>query len=165
MVRHLAAILTLPFMVTIVIPLVIVRSANVGWGAPAPLNLLLAALGLILLGAGLSLVIITVRLFVTVGKGTLAPWDPTQRLVVIGIYRYVRNPMITGVFTILLGEAVLFGAPTLFIWAAIFMIINMIYIPLSEEPGLRERFGADYDDYARNVPRWVPRRTAWIPAT
>ncbi len=65
----------------------------------------------------------------------------TQRLVVIGIYRYVRNPMITGVFTILLGEGVLLSSMALLVWAAIFMTINMIYIPLSRKnPDYVERF-------------------------
>jgi len=71
--------------------------------------------------------------------------------------------MISGVMAILFGEAALFGSTALLIWALIFTVVNMIYIPLLEEPGLRDRFGADYDDYARHVPRWLPRRTPWTP--
>jgi len=166
MLRHVAAILALPFMVTIVIPALLIvpmQTANPGWAAPFPLNMLLGILGLILLGIGLLLVLMTVSLFALVGQGTLAPWDPTQRLVVIGPYRYVRNPMISGVFAILLGEGVMLGSLPVLIWALIVIGINMIYIPLSEEPGLRARFGADYDAYARNVPRWLPRLTPWTP--
>ncbi|MBX3081688.1 MAG: isoprenylcysteine carboxylmethyltransferase family protein [Anaerolineae bacterium] len=166
MLRHVAAILALPFMVTIVIPAVLITQTQAvypGWDALFPLNMLLYILGLLLIGVGLLLVLMTVGLFATVGQGTLAPWDPTQRLVVIGIYRYVRNPMISGVFAILLGEGVMLGSLPVLSWALIFIVINMIYIPLSEEPGLHARFGADYDDYAHNVPRWLPRRSPWTP--
>lgn len=164
MLRHIAAILALPFVVTVIIPTLIIaqmQSINFGWGLPFPLNIASFILGLVLISLGLVLVVQTVGLFMIVGQGTLAPWDPTQRLVVVGIYRYVRNPMISGVFTVLLGEGVFLGSSAILVWALIVIVINMIYIPLSEEPGLRERFGADYDDYARNVPRWVPRRTPW----
>jgi protein-S-isoprenylcysteine O-methyltransferase Ste14 len=164
--RHLRAILMLPITVTIIIPyLLIAQSAqlNVGWGLPYPLNLLPAAFGMLLICIGLILLLGTVRLFMSVGEGTLAPWDPTQKLVVTGIYRYVRNPMISGVIALLLGEAVLFGSAVVLAWALIVITVNMVYMPLVEEPGLRQRFGADYDEYARNVPRWLPRRTPWIP--
>lgn len=101
------------------------------------------------------------RLFARVGQGTLAPWDPTQRLVAQGPYRYVRNPMISGVLCVLLGEAALFGSAPLLVWAAAFFALNAAYIPLIEEPGLEKRYGAAYEAYRRNVPRWLPRRTPW----
>lgn len=110
---------------------------------------------------GLVLVVATIRLFVTVGKGTLAPWIPTQRLVVQGIYRHVRNPMISGVFFVLLGEAVLAASLPIFCWFVVFVVGNAVYIPLAEEPGLVQRFGADYEEYRRNVPRWLPRLRPW----
>jgi protein-S-isoprenylcysteine O-methyltransferase Ste14 len=69
--------------------------------------------------------------------------------------------MITGVFCILLGEAVFFGSLPLLGWFAVFVVVNMIYIPALEEPGLAKRFGDDYLLYKRNVPRWIPRWTAW----
>jgi protein-S-isoprenylcysteine O-methyltransferase Ste14 len=106
-------------------------------------------------------VIKTNMLFATIGKGTLAPWTPTRKLVVRGVYRHVRNPMISGVFCILLGEALLFGSPNLFTWFMIFVLINITYIPLFEEPGLEKRFGQDYLIYKKNVPRWIPRRKPW----
>jgi protein-S-isoprenylcysteine O-methyltransferase Ste14 len=110
---------------------------------------------------GLALMIATIRLFATVGKGTLAPWEPPQRLVVRGVYRHVRNPMISGVLSVLLGESVLMASMPLFRWFLIVVVINTIYIPLLEEPGLVRRFGEDYQVYKRNVPRWVPRLTPW----
>jgi len=93
------------------------------------------------------LLVATIRQFVTVGKGTLAPWNPTQRLVVRGVYRHVRNPMIAGVFLVLLGEAILAASLPLLGWFAFFVIVNAVYIPLVEEPGLVKRFGGDYLAY------------------
>ena len=78
-----------------------------------------------------------------------------------GVYRHVRNPMITGVFCILLGEAIFFGSWRLLGLFGFGLIVNLIYIPLSEEPGLAKRFGDDYLLYKRNVPRWIPRLTPW----
>ena len=95
------------------------------------------------------------------GKGTLAPWDETRRLVVRGPYRYVRNPMLSGVFSILLGEALLLGSPPLLLWFVGVVVANTLYMPLVEEPGLRRRFGAEYDVYCANVPRWIPRLRPW----
>jgi protein-S-isoprenylcysteine O-methyltransferase Ste14 len=69
--------------------------------------------------------------------------------------------MIAGVFFVLLGETSFFGSMWLLGWCAIFFLINMIYIPLFEEPGLAKRFGDDYLLYKRNVPRWIPRLTPW----
>ena len=103
----------------------------------------------------------TIALFATAGDGTLAPWDPTSRLVVRGPYRRVRNPMISGVLCILLGEALLFTSTALLAWSALFLAINAIWFPLVEEPGLRQRFGADYEAYRAAVPRWLPRLRPW----
>ncbi len=110
---------------------------------------------------GLSLMAATIRLFAQVGQGTLAPWEPPQRLVVRGVYRHVRNPMISGVLFVLLGESVLTASVPLLQWFLIFAVINAIYIPLLEEPMLVNRFGEDYLTYKRNVPRWIPRWKPW----
>jgi protein-S-isoprenylcysteine O-methyltransferase Ste14 len=163
-VRHVLAIIMLPVTVTIVAPAAIVSSSgalNVGWLWPAPLNLAPTIVGFLLMGLGLALIYQTVKLFATIGQGTLAPWDATRRLVVQGVYRYVRNPMISGVIAILSGEAILFGSVPLLLWCAFFFLINAIYIPLSEEPGLERRFGEDYRMYKAHVPRWVPRLKPW----
>jgi len=117
----------------------------------------------VIIALGLTLVCVTVWHFATVGRGTLAPWDPPRRLVVVGVYRHVRNPMISGVLVILLGEALALRSLGVLAWAVTFLAINMTYIPLLEEPLLLRRFGEDYQAYRRNVPRWVPRAKPWQP--
>ena len=149
--RHLLSILLLPTTVTIVIPYLIIVSR------PATPTLTSLVVGTAVIAAGLPLVALTVRHFAAVGKGTLAPWDPPRRLVVRGVYRYVRNPMISGVILIVLGEAIAMRSRDVLSWAAAFVLINVIYIPLLEEGWLIERFGDDYREYRRHVPRWVPR--------
>jgi protein-S-isoprenylcysteine O-methyltransferase Ste14 len=161
--RHLRAILLHPGMVTLVIPGIILwRTGTDSWGlwqsVPAT-RIILPAIGVICICLGLVLMTATIRLFATVGEGTLAPWEPPQRLVVRGVYRHVRNPMISGVLLVLLGESVLTASCPIFRWFVLFAAINAAYIPLSEEPGLVRRFGEDYVDYKRNVPRWIPRLT------
>jgi protein-S-isoprenylcysteine O-methyltransferase Ste14 len=150
--RHLRAIGLCPAVVTLVVPAIIIwrsDAAPAGWAFAVP--------GALLIALGLALVAWTVGLFATVGGGTLAPWDPTVRLVIRGPYRHVRNPMIGGVLLVLLGEAAVFGSPALLIWFAAVLAANAVYIPLVEEPGLRDRFGEEYDAYRASVPRWLPR--------
>jgi protein-S-isoprenylcysteine O-methyltransferase Ste14 len=151
LVRQLAAVVLLPGTVAILIPALLLGDAEI---APWPL----ALLGGAVLAFGLCMIGWTVALFAGVGRGTLAPWDPPERLVVRGPYRYVRNPMITGVVSVLLGEAALFGSPAVLAWAGVVFALNAVYFPLIEEPDLRSRFGADYDAYAAHTPRWLPRR-------
>src|SRR5262245_11384523 len=103
--KHLRAILLLPFMAAVVVPAVILwltgpDTLGLWQSVPAP-RVVFPVLGGVLLCLGLVLMVATIRLFVTVGKGTLAPWEPPQRLVVRGVYRHVRNPMISGVFFVL----------------------------------------------------------------
>jgi protein-S-isoprenylcysteine O-methyltransferase Ste14 len=119
--------------------------------------------GALLLGCGLGLLGWTVSLFVRLGRGTLAPWDPTRQLVVVGPYAHVRNPMISGVWLGLLGEALLFGSWRVAAWAAAFLVINHAWFVLYEEPGLVRRFGGAYERYRREVPRWIPRWRGWTP--
>jgi protein-S-isoprenylcysteine O-methyltransferase Ste14 len=88
----------------------------------------------------------------------LAPWDPTARLVAVGPYDYVRNPMISGVAAALAGQALFLGSWVLASWLILFVTINHIYFLRSEEPGLERRFGVAYAVYKDRVPRWIPRR-------
>ena len=149
----------------VVVPAAIVLlsdSVDVGWGLPAAVSWIPVVGGCVLIAGGLALMHRTISLFARVGEGTLAPWDPTQRLVVLGPYRHVRNPMISGVLSILLGEAALLGSPPILIWFLVFFAVNALWMPLVEEPSLVRRFGDDYLRYKRAVPRWIPRRTPWI---
>ena len=75
----------------------------------------------------------------------------------VGPYRYVRNPMISGVAVMLLGEALFHGSWVIGIWFGVFVYINHVYCILSEEPGLEKRFGESYRAYKKEVPRWIPR--------
>ena len=152
--RHARAIVLLPGTVTIAVPALLLVTGDDARIAPWPMALLGAAL----IGAGFALWLWTVRLFARIGRGTLAPWDPTRRLVVEGPYRHVRNPMISAVAAVLLGEALLFRSTALLILFLVFLAINTAYFVLSEEPGLERRFGDEYREYKRTVPRWVPRR-------
>jgi len=157
--RHVFAILSLPFVAIVVIPILIL--SRTGFLTNVSIASFIVGFGFIALG--LTLMYQTISLFVTVGKGTLAPWMPTQKLVVHGIYRHVRNPMISGVLCVLLGEVRLFTSYPLLLWLLFFLLLNMIYIPFFEEPGLEKQFGDDYKLYKENVPRWLPRLTAWTP--
>jgi protein-S-isoprenylcysteine O-methyltransferase Ste14 len=163
--KHLRAILFLPGMVTVVIPTTILLATGLDtfdlWQSAPATRIVLPVLGCAFIGLGLVLTVGAIRLFVTVGKGTLAPFNPTQRLVVQGVYCYVRNPMISGVFFVLLGESLVAASLPLFYWFLLSVIINAIYIPLAEEPGLVKRFGEEYLAYKQNVPRWIPRVRAW----
>lgn len=165
--RQLLSVLLLPATMTIVIPVLLVSTygAELGWDLPGVLTALVVQVGAILNLAGLWLAVTTISLFGKEGEGTLAPWDPTRKLVVRGPYRRVRNPMITGVGLVLLGEAAILGSPGILIAFGIFAVANLIYIPLVEEPDLVGRFGDEYEEYRSAVPRWIPRRTPWSPGT
>ena len=155
----LKAILILPFNVLVTIPAVILYFCQFDIISPAfSLELILM---LFLLVLGFFLVIWTMRLFAAVGKGTPAPWDPIDKLIITGPYAYVRNPMLCGVFCILFAEALFFQSQALLIYALIFVAINAVYFPLSEEKGLLKRYGEDYAEYKRNVPRFLPRLTPY----
>ena len=117
-------------------------------------------LGTLLIILGVGLVIYTNKEFLKIGKGTLVP-APPKKLVVAGVYRYVRNPMIIGGLMIILGEALIFSSIELLILFAMIFIVNHTYFVYSEEPGLIKRFGDDYIEYKKNVPRWIPRLTPW----
>ena len=161
--RHLIAILLLPFTVVVMVPrwLLGTDAAAMGWGRAPAVDWISRAAGAVVFAAGFALFAWCVSLFARVGQGTLAPWDPTQRLVAVGPYRHVRNPMISGVLLMLVGEALLSRSGVLALWAGAFLLINHTYFLLSEEPGMQRRFGDSYRVYRAHVPRWIPRLTPW----
>ena len=165
-VRALISIAVLPGTALVLVPAWILsggdsaETATSLWRASDPLFWS----ALLLLVAGLSLLVWTVSLFFRRGRGTLAPWDPPEHLVIAGPYRFVRNPMITGVVAALAGEALLYESASLGAWGLVFFAVSALHFPLVEEPGLRRRFGEEYSRYCANVPRWLPRLRPWIPS-
>lgn len=93
--------------------------------------------------------------------GTPAPVAPTEKLVIGGIYRHVRNPMYVAVLSIIIGQALLFSSWTLVAYAVIGAVGMGSFVRLYEEPTLANRYGAEYETYRRNVPGWLPRLTPW----
>jgi protein-S-isoprenylcysteine O-methyltransferase Ste14 len=147
--RALAALLVLPGTYAAVIPALLV--ANDRWrgeGVPA---------GWIPLGVGIAILLWSVRDFYAAGKGTLAPWDPPKRLVVIGLYRFVRNPMYVGLMFLLAGWALVAGSPLLAAYLVVMAVAFHLRVVLHEEPRLKQQFTADWSAYAAVVPRWFPR--------
>jgi len=157
------AILILPGTVLVLVPALLLWASRGTAYAARPAGPAHAAfwLALAALAIALPLMIGTVRLFLTRGRGTPAPWDPPQKLVVAGPYRHVRNPMIAGVLFFLLAEALVLRSWPIAAWMAVFFTANAVYFPLSEEPGLERRFGEAYRTYKANVPRWLPRLRPW----
>ena len=101
--------------------------------------------------------------FGSTGRGTPAPFAPPQRLVVVGLYRYVRNPMYVGFAVGWIGLWVVFGHPNPRVIAAVAGVALAVhlFVLFYEEPTLRKKFGEDYEDYGRNVRRWWPRTRGW----
>ena len=91
------------------------------------------------------------------GLGTPAPIDPPKILVARGPYRVIRNPMYVGVLSVVAGEALLFWSRALAGYAAFVALMFHLFVVVMEEPMLRAKFGASYEEYCRTVPRWIPR--------
>jgi protein-S-isoprenylcysteine O-methyltransferase Ste14 len=136
-----------------------------GWRArePLPYWLPLRVAGIVLLTAGILALLHAFMRFVVEGIGTPAPVAPTQRLVVGGLYRYVRNPMYLAVLATILGQALALGRPILLLYAAAVGAAFVAFVRRYEEPALRHRFGERYEAYRRAVPAWRPRRKPWDP--
>jgi protein-S-isoprenylcysteine O-methyltransferase Ste14 len=148
----------LPVSVTGLVPLIIVF-VTAAWTRATALSLILGAM---LVVFGLVMLIATTQLFAR-ANGSLAPWNPPTELVIVGPYRFCRNPMITGIYVILAGEALAFISPWLVAWAVMFVVGMSSHIIFQEEPTLRQRFGEAYVRYCENVPRWVPRAKPYQP--
>ena len=112
--------------------------------------------GLGLVGLGLALVLWCLATFAFVGKGTAAPFDPPRKLVVVGPYRFVRNPIYIGAVVAMLGAALVLRSAWLVLYAFVVLIVTHLLVILYEEPHLRGVFGQSYEDYLRTVQRWMP---------
>jgi len=136
-----------------------------GWDADDPLlgSGLTRVAGAALAAAGVGVLLHAFARFVREGLGTPAPVAPTERLVVGGLYRYVRNPMYLAVVATIVGQALLLARPVLLAYAGLVAVVVAAFVRYYEEPTLARQFGADYDAYRRAVPGWWPRRHAWTP--
>jgi protein-S-isoprenylcysteine O-methyltransferase Ste14 len=142
-----------PGVVCGVVPWLLTRW-EVGTHLPSGLRLI----GALVVAIGALLLVNAFVRFVAEGAGTPAPVAPTDRLVVGGLYRWVRNPMYLAVLATILGQALLLGRPLLVGYAVVVGIAVAAFVRFYEEPTLADRYGAAYEDYRRSVPAWLPRR-------
>jgi protein-S-isoprenylcysteine O-methyltransferase Ste14 len=138
----------------LVMPGIVAFAGPIAWLFAGSQMTLAQPLGLVVLACGTIGLLWCVRDFYVSGKGTLAPWAPPAHLVVVGLYRYTRNPMYVSVTLILLGWAVSFGLPALYIYAIIVAVAFHLRVVFGEEPWLARTHGAPWQEYARRVPRW-----------
>jgi protein-S-isoprenylcysteine O-methyltransferase Ste14 len=151
--RALLAFLVLPGVVAFIMPLVLALIDPWRTGVFLP--------GALVVLPGIVLLLWCVRDFYVSGKGTLAPWDPPTKLVVVGLYRYMRNPMYVGVITLVVGWSVLLTSPVLMCYALILAAGFHIRVLTHEEPWLEAQFGSEWQRYRSEVGRWLPRLTPW----
>jgi len=151
--RNVAMIVLFPGTVVVYIPVQIVAQSSipaiVSWSGTQHVAVLLYLIGA-------SLLLRSIWSFAQEGKGTLAPFDETQKLIVIGLYRYVRNPMYVGVILILLAESWFFWSSTLLSYTGFCFIVANILVIGYEENRLRHKYGNEYQRYCRHVGRWIP---------
>ena len=121
----------------------------------------LRAVGALLILPGILVVLESFARFALQGGGTPAPVAPTQRLVVEGSYRHVRNPIYVAVVAVILGQGLLFARESLLIYGAILWTGFHVFVLLYEEPTLRETYGKEYEAYCASVPRWIPHLRPW----
>ena len=117
----------------------------------------LAILAIPLWAAGAAIILACYWEFLVRGKGTPAPIDPPRTLVISGLYRYVRNPIYVGLLLALAGHFSWFGTASLAFYSVGAFVAVHMFVILYEEPTLKRRFGAAYEEYLRTVPRWIPR--------
>jgi protein-S-isoprenylcysteine O-methyltransferase Ste14 len=134
-----------------------------GWhvSEPLPYWAPVRLVGAVLASTGALVLVHAFVRFAVEGVGTPAPVAPTRRLVVGGLYRYVRNPMYVAVVAAIVGQALLLGQPALLVYAAAVGLAFFAFVRWYEEPALARRFGAEYEAYRRAVPAWWPRRRPW----
>jgi protein-S-isoprenylcysteine O-methyltransferase Ste14 len=133
-----------------------------GWEIPgsAPGWRVVQVLGALLIVAGLIPLVHAFTQFAKAG-GTPMPLAPTERLVVSGFNRFVRNPMYVGVLVAIAGQALLFASPGLLLYGALAWLATATFVRFYEEPTLLRRYGSQYDAYRQNVRAWIPRLRPW----
>jgi protein-S-isoprenylcysteine O-methyltransferase Ste14 len=130
-------------------------NAMPAWGEP------MRVLGIALVVGGFAVPIRAFARFVVEGRGTPAPFAPTETLIVSGEYRYVRNPMYVAVLSLIAGQALLFGSASLVIYGLLVWLAVAAFVRVYEEPTLTRRYGRRYLDYQAAVPAWLPRLRPW----
>ncbi|MCG7506619.1 methyltransferase family protein [Mesorhizobium retamae] len=128
---------------------------------PFSTNLAFAAAGWLLIGVAIVVLLHSFGRLALEGMGTPAPVAPTEKLVVGGIYRHVRNPMYVAVLSIIAGQALLFASLDLLLYGAVIAAAMVSFVHFYEEPTLSRRYGEEYDAYRHAVPGWLPRLTPW----
>ena len=134
-----------------------------GWHTSPPLLdvAVFRWLGVALIVAGAPMLLDSFARFALQGLGTPASVLPTEHLVVTGLYRHVRNPMYVGVAAVIFGQGLLLGNVRVLEYGALVWIAFHIFVLAYEEPTLRKTFGDEYREFCHNVPRWIPRLSAW----
>lgn len=117
--------------------------------------------GLLIMAVGFTVLLWCVRDFYVSGKGTLAPWDPPKNLVIVGLYRHVRNPMYVGVLLLVMGWMFFLLSYYLAVYTILLAVGFHVWILKHEEPWLASRFGEAWFDYRAAVPRWIPNLKPW----
>lgn len=149
-------LLLAPGVVAGVIPWLLTR-----WEVDNALWIPLRLGGGVILASSVGVLLHAFARFVVEGTGTPAPVAPTERLVIGGLYRYVRNPMYLAVVGAVVGQALLLGQMTLLLYAGVLWVVFFAFVRWYEEPTLHRQFGEEYDAYRRAVPGWLPRRTGY----
>lgn len=151
--RALLAFLVLPGLVAILAPPLIAFLDP--WRGQT------CTLGLAVMLAGAIVLLWCVRDFYVSGKGTLAPWDPPKELVLVGLYRHIRNPMYVGVLLLVLGWAIYFSSIVLAAYVVVLAVGFHIWVVTYEEPWLKSQFAEEWHVYSKAVSRWLPRVKPW----
>ncbi len=114
-------------------------------------------IGALFMAAGIPVLLDSFARFALQGLGTPAPIAPPRRLVVTGLYRFVRNPMYVAVLSLIFGQGLLFGCVRILEYGLAVWLGFHLFVLLYEEPVLRRKFSREYQEFFANVPRWIPR--------
>jgi protein-S-isoprenylcysteine O-methyltransferase Ste14 len=140
----------------IVLPTIELRQFDASFAQALPRALRYLGMALIPIGATLSYASFWVC--ITRGRGTAFPTEPPKVMMILGPYRFVRNPMYVGNLLMMFGGAFFFLSPTLLLYAVVMCVVVHLYVTASEEPLLKQRYGAAYLAYVGTTPRWFPKR-------
>jgi protein-S-isoprenylcysteine O-methyltransferase Ste14 len=152
-IRTLISFIALPGIIAIVVPSLIAYFDPWRQGYWTP--------GIYIMSIGFFVLLWCIRDFYKSGKGTLAPWDPPKKMVVVGLYRFMRNPMYVGVLLLVLGSGFYCQSTILVLYAVVLAIGFHVRVIRSEEPWLESHFRKQWEIYQKEVSRWLPRLKPW----